>query len=44
MRGPGFSPAILRDAVLVAIVALLTVQALRRWCGDRYLVPSSRSP
>jgi hypothetical protein len=40
MRGPGFSPAILRDAVLVAIVALLTVQALRRWCGDRYLVPS----
>ncbi|MFN3243153.1 MAG: S26 family signal peptidase [Planctomycetota bacterium] len=32
--------AMLRDAVVVAAVAVLTVQALRRWCGDRYLVPS----
>ena len=31
---------LLRDAVVVAGVAVLTVQALRRYCGDRYLVPS----
>ena len=30
----------LRDAVVVAAVAVLTVQGLRRWYGDRYLVPS----
>ncbi|HZN41394.1 MAG TPA: S26 family signal peptidase [Planctomycetota bacterium] len=29
-----------RDAVAVAAIAVLTVQALRRWCGDRYLVDS----
>ena len=29
-----------RDAVIVAVVAVLTVQGLRRYCGDRYLVPS----
>lgn len=32
--------SLLRDAVVVAGVAVLTVQALRRYCGDRYLVPS----
>lgn len=31
---------LLRDALLVAGVAVLTVQALRRWAGDRYMVPS----
>ena len=31
---------LLRDAALVAGVAVLTVQALRRWVGDRYTVPS----
>ncbi|MEZ6036925.1 MAG: S26 family signal peptidase [Planctomycetota bacterium] len=30
----------LRDAALIALVAVLTVQGLRRWVGDRYLVPS----
>ncbi len=30
----------LRDAVCVALVAVLTVQGLRRFVGDRYLVPS----
>jgi len=30
----------LRDAALVAVVAVLTVQALKRFCGDRYIVPS----
>jgi hypothetical protein len=30
----------LRDALVVAAVAVLTVQGLRRWYGDRYLVPS----
>ncbi|HEU4419309.1 MAG TPA: S26 family signal peptidase [Planctomycetota bacterium] len=29
-----------RDAIAVAAIAVLTVQALRRWCGDRYLVDS----
>ncbi|MCK5943747.1 MAG: hypothetical protein KAI24_17315 [Planctomycetes bacterium] len=32
--------AMLRDAVVVAAVAVLTVQGLRRYYGDRYLVPS----
>lgn len=32
--------SVLRDALVVAFVAVLTVQALRRWVGDRYLVPS----
>ena len=31
---------LLRDALIVAAVAVLTVQGLRRWYGDRYLVPS----
>ncbi|MBL8729037.1 MAG: hypothetical protein JNM25_11440 [Planctomycetes bacterium] len=31
---------LLRDALLVAGIAVLTVQALRRWAGDRYMVPS----
>lgn len=30
----------LRDAVVVAAIAVLTVQALRRWVADRYLVPT----
>ncbi len=30
-----------RDAIAVAAIAVLTVQALRRWCGDRYIVPSN---
>jgi len=32
--------ATLRDAVCVAAVAVLVVQGLRRYVGDRYLVPS----
>jgi hypothetical protein len=35
-----FPLPMLRDALLVAAVAVLTVQALRRWVGDRYVVPS----
>ncbi|MCU0864801.1 MAG: S26 family signal peptidase [Planctomycetes bacterium] len=31
---------LLRDALLVAGLAVLTVQALRKWVGDRYLVPT----
>jgi hypothetical protein len=31
---------LLCDALVVALVAVLTVQGLRRWYGDRYLVPS----
>lgn len=34
------SKSMLRDAVIVAAIAVVTVQALRRWIGDRYLVPS----
>jgi hypothetical protein len=33
-------PALARDALCVAGLAVLTVQALRRWVGDRYLVPT----
>lgn len=29
-----------RDALVVAGIAVLVVQVLRQWCGDRYLVPS----
>lgn len=29
-----------RDAIVVAALAVATVQTLRRWCGDRYVVPS----
>ncbi len=39
MRVP-FSKSMLRDAVLVAGLAIVTVLALRRWVGDRYLVPT----
>ena len=35
-----FHAGMVRDAVVVAALAVLTVQALRRWVGDRYLVPS----
>ncbi|HEX5050868.1 MAG TPA: S26 family signal peptidase [Planctomycetota bacterium] len=31
---------LLCDALATAVVAVLTVQALRHWVGDRYLVPS----
>lgn len=31
---------ILRDATFVSLLAVLTVQSLRQWVGDRYLVPS----
>jgi signal peptidase I len=30
----------LRDALVVAAVAVVAVQALRRFGGDRYVVPS----
>lgn len=40
MRALSFSLAVLRDAAVVAVVAVLTVQALRRFVADRYLVPS----
>lgn len=30
----------LRDALVVALIAVVTVQGLRRWVGDRYLVPT----
>lgn len=40
MRTLSFSLAVLRDAAVVAVVAVLTVQALRRFVADRYLVPS----
>lgn len=33
--------AIVRDALVVAAIAVLVVQALRRWGGDRYVVPSN---
>lgn len=33
--------AIVRDAIAVALIAVLTVQGLRRGCGDYYRVPSS---
>jgi hypothetical protein len=32
--------AMVRDAVLVAAIAVVTVLTLRRWLGDRYLVPT----
>lgn len=40
MSEPGRKRAVLRDAVFVSFVAVMTVQALRRFVGDRYLVPS----
>jgi hypothetical protein len=40
MRSLHFSKSMLRDAVLVAGLAIVTVLALRRWVGDRYLVPT----
>lgn len=40
MSNPPSTAMLLRDALIVAAVAVLTVQGLRRWYGDRYLVPS----
>ena len=40
MKADTMSMKTLRDAVLVAVVAVLTVQGLRRFCGERYIVPS----
>ena len=40
MRRPRLATAMLRDAALVAAIAVLCVQVLRRWIGDRYLVPT----
>lgn len=40
MSTPRIHVGMVRDAVVVAALAVLTVQALRRWIGDRYLVPS----
>ncbi len=40
MAQRGATWTILRDALAVAAVAVLTFQALRRFAGDRYLVPS----
>jgi hypothetical protein len=40
MSKPISTVMLLRDALIVATVAVLTVQGLRRWYGDRYLVPS----
>jgi len=40
MRDSPATLMMLRDALIVAAVAVLTVQGLRRWYGDRYLVPS----
>jgi len=40
MSKPASTVTLLRDALVVAAVAVLTVQGLRRWYGDRYLVPS----
>ncbi|MEO6595287.1 MAG: S26 family signal peptidase [Planctomycetota bacterium] len=34
------SLSMVRDAIAVAAIAVLAFQALRRWCGDRYIVPS----
>lgn len=40
MSKPPSNLAMLRDALIVAVIAVLTVQGLRKWYGDRYLVPS----
>ncbi|HEX6811493.1 MAG TPA: S26 family signal peptidase [Planctomycetota bacterium] len=40
MTWPRELKTVARDALAVAAIAVLTVQALRRWCGDRYLVDS----
>lgn len=40
MCKPPSNLAMLRDALVVAVIAVLTVQGLRKWYGDRYLVPS----
>lgn len=36
----GKTLVLLRDATFVSLLAVLTVQGLRHWVGDRYLVPS----
>lgn len=40
MRPRSPTLTILRDAVCMALVAVVTVQALRLWVGDRYIVPT----
>ncbi|MFT6079041.1 MAG: hypothetical protein ACJAQZ_001087 [Planctomycetota bacterium] len=40
MSKPPSNLAMIRDALIVAVIAVLTVQGLRKWYGDRYLVPS----
>jgi hypothetical protein len=40
MTPPPFTLAMLRDALLLAALAVLTFLGLRRWLGDRYLVPT----
>lgn len=40
MSTPVWRRGWLRDALLVALLAVVTFQALRKWYGDRYLVPS----
>jgi hypothetical protein len=40
MPTPNPTLSMLRDALVVAVIAVLTVQGLRRFYGDRYLVPS----
>lgn len=40
MTKPPSTVSMFVDAIVVAFIAVLTVQGLRQWCGDRYLVPS----
>lgn len=40
MFRPTASRSLLADALLVASLAVVTFQALRKWVGDRYLVPT----
>lgn len=40
MAAPSSPLAMLRDALLLAALAVLTFLGLRRWFGDRYLVPT----
>jgi hypothetical protein len=37
---PSRTLVLLRDALFVSLIAVMTVQGLRQWVGDRYLVPS----
>ena len=40
MSKPPSKLAMIRDALVVAVISALTVQGMRKWVGDRYLVPS----